>query len=183
MAYDFSSFEDELNNTVEWFKEELSAIRTGEANPAILDSVTVDSYGSDVPLNQVGNIGREDSRTLRVEVWNNEDVPKVEKAIIDADLGVSVSSSEGKVRVSFPQLTKESREKFLKMAKEKLEEARVAVRRERDDVWNDIKSQEKEGDITEDEMYRYKEKMEDIVDEANQTLKSIYENKEDELTS
>jgi len=183
MSYDFSSFKQRLEDTQEWLKERLSNIRTGQANPAILDDVMIESYGSTVPLNQVGNITREDAQTLFIDIWEQENIQKVEKAIMQADLGVNVSSTQDGVRVSFPQLTSESREKLQDTAKEKLEDARIRVRQVREEIWSDIQEQEQEGEITEDQMYRHKDTMEELVDETNDTLEEMYEKKEAQLRS
>ena len=125
MAYDFSSLKQEITDTEEWLKKEFQGIRTGRAAPALLDNIQVESYGSRVPLNQVGNVGVEDARTLRVTLWNAEQVKDVEKAITDANLGVGVSSDERGVRVIFPELTSERRDTLIRISKDKLEEARV----------------------------------------------------------
>lgn len=183
MSYDFSSLKTQLEEAQEWLQDQLANIRTGQANPAILDAVTVESYGSDVPLNQVGNIGREDARTLFIEVWEQEHIEKVEKAIMQADLGVNVSSTQDGVRVSFPQLTEESRKKLTDKAKEKLEDARIRVRQARDAVWSDIQTRKQDGDITEDAMYRHKEQMEELVDEANDALEEMFANKKEQLSN
>lgn len=183
MAYDFSSLKQEITDTEEWLKKEFQGIRTGRAAPALLDNIQVESYGSRVPLNQVGNVGVEDARTLRVTLWNAEQVKDVEKAITDANLGVGVSSDERGVRVIFPELTSERRDTLIRISKDKLEEARVSLRNERDRVWSDIQRQEKEGEISEDEKFNYKDDMQKLIDEGNKLLDGLGKKKETEIQS
>jgi ribosome recycling factor len=181
--YDFKPFKQSIADVTEHFKEELSAIRTGRAAPALLDNVKVDSYGTKVPINQVGSVTTEDARTLRVAPWDLQTVHAVEQAIQDADLGVSVSSDDKGVRVTFPELTSERREQLIKLTKTKLEEARVSLRHHREDVWSDIQKQEKESALSEDEKFRAKEDMEKLVKEGNTTLEDMANKKETELNA
>jgi len=181
--YDFKTFKQSITDVTEHFKEELSAIRTGRAAPALLDNVKVDSYGTKVPINQVGSVTVEDARTLRVAPWDLQTVHAVESAIQDADLGVSVSSDEKGVRVTFPELTSERREQLIKLTKTKLEEARVTLRRHREDVWTDIQKQEKDGTLSEDDKFRSKEEMEKLVKDGNTVFDEMADKKEKELNS
>ena len=132
---------------------------------------------------QVGSLSTEDPRTLRVSVWDQSQVKDVEKAIIAANLGVAVSVDEKGVRVSFPELTSERRTSLIKIAKEKLEQARVTLRKLRDEVWNDIQAKEKLGGMGEDEKFRFKDEMEKLVKEANKMLDEQAEKKEKEIMS
>lgn len=183
MAYDFSHLKQKIEDTDAWLKKEYQGIRTGRATPALLDGVRVDSYGTRVPLNQVGNVGVEDPRTLRITIWNKEQIKDVEKAITDANLGVGVSADEQGVRVTFPELTSERRDALIKLAKSKLEEARVSLRGERDEVWGDIQKKEKDGELSEDEKFRYKDEMQKLIDEANAKLEELADKKEAEIKS
>lgn len=181
MAYDFKDFEVRLAETKEWLQREFGAVRTGRATPALLDTVRVDSYGVRVPLMQVGSVGNEDPRTLRVTLWDKNQSKAVEKAIVDANLGVSVAADDRGVRVTFPELTSERRVQLLKLAKAKLEEARVAVRKARDEVMKDIDAREKSGEIGEDERFRMKEEAQKRVDLANKDLDLMLTRKEAEI--
>jgi len=181
--FNFKPLEQALASAADHYKAELSGIRTGRAAPALLDGIRVEAYGTPMPLNQVGGVTIEDARSLRVSAWDQGLVKAVEKAITDANLGVSVSSDEKGVRVTFPELTSERREQLIKLTRAKLEEARVAVRRARDDCWQDIQKQEKEKLMSEDDKFRAKENMEDIVKKANQTLEDMAQKKEAELNS
>jgi len=181
MTYDFSPLKQKVTDTEAWLKKEFQGIRTGRATPTLLDGIQVESFGARVPLNQIGSVGVEDARTLRINLWNTDQVKDVEKAITDANLGVGVSSDEKGVRVTFPELTSERRDALIKLAKNKLEEARISMRNERDAIWNNIQKQEKDGEISEDEKFRYKDDMQKLVDEGNSTLDALTKRKEDEI--
>lgn len=161
--------------------KELSGVRTGRAAPAILDGVQIESYGTRVPLNNVANIAIEDARTLRIAPWDMSQAKEIEKAITVANLGVSVGTDERGVRVFFPELTGERRVALLKLAKERVEEARIALRTARDEVWSDIQKLEKDGLMPEDDKFRAKEDMQKRVDDANQKFNEALERKEKEI--
>lgn len=156
-------------------------IQTGRATPAILDSIKIDSYGTKVPLNQVASVTAEGPRSLRVSPWDKSQVASIEKSITEANIGVSASSDEGGVRVSFPELTSEKRETLGRLVNTKHEEARVSLRVARDEVWQDLQKKEKEGDISEDDKFRLKEEMEKIVTEANKELDAMVERKQKDI--
>ena len=181
MAYDFKPFEKKITEITERLGRELSGIRTGRATPLILDGVQVESYGTRMNLNQVANISVEDARTLRVAPWDASQAKEIEKAITVANLGVSVGADEKGVRVFFPDLTSERRVALVKLAKERIEEARTALRHERDEVWSDIQKKEREGEIPEDDKFRFKDDMQKRVDAANQSFDEALERKEKEI--
>ncbi len=178
---DFKQFTTELDAIAEWLKKEYQSIRTGMASPAVLDGVRVDAYGTQTPVNQVASISIEGAKSLLISPYDKSLMKHIEKAIIDANLGVSVVGSDAGVRVSFPDLTAERREMLGKLAKQKLEDARVSVRQERDKVWNEIQSKEKEGDLTEDDRYSFKAEMEEKVKEFTTGLEEIFKNKQEEI--
>lgn len=181
MAYDFSYLKTKISDTEEWLKKEFFSIRTGRATPSILDGIRVDSYGAKLPIVQVANVGVEDARSLRIVPYDASQGKEIEKAIVASNLGLSVSSDDKGVRVSFPELTSENREALTKVVKERLEQARISLRGERDQVWGDIQKQEKDGDIAEDEKFRYKEEMQKLVDGGSSNLELLADKKEREL--
>lgn len=170
-----------LAGVAEWLQKEYVGIRTGQANPGLLDSVKVESYGTFVPVQQVGSISIEDARTLRISVWDSSQVKAVEKAFQDADLGVSVAADSSGIRVIFPELTSERRVQLLKLAKSKLEEARVSVKAARDEAMKEMERQFKASEISEDDKFSIKDKIQKQVDEANAALETLYIRKEKEL--
>ncbi len=181
--YDFKTLKTSIEEAQQHYKEELSAIRTGRAAPALLDTIKIESYGSQLPLNQVGTISVEDARTLRISPWERDSINQIEQAIRDAGIGATLSSDEKGVRVSFPELTSERREQLIKLTGTKLEEARITLRRHREEVWSDIQKQQKEGELTEDEKFSSKEEMEKIIKKGNETLEEMAKKKEQELTA
>jgi len=183
MDYDFKKFEAKTEGSKEWLTKEYRALRTGRASPAILEGIMVSAYGSMTPLKQVANIGVEDARTLRVTAYDGGLIKDIERGIVAADLGVGTTTDSSGIRVTFPELTGERRAEFVKMAKQKLEEARTAVRVARDEVWKEIQSREKEGTLTEDDKFSLKDELQKKVDAANDGLEKIFEKKETEMSA
>ena len=181
MAYSFDSFMKAAEETREWLTREYAGIRTGRATPAILDSIKVESYGTTMALKEVGSVGVEDARTLRVSLWDASQVKATEKAIMAADLGLSVVTDDKGIRVIFPELTADRREQLTKLAKAKLEDARVTLRKARDEANKGIDAAEKEGNMSEDDKFRAKAELQKRVDEMNQSLEALFDKKENEM--
>lgn len=181
MSYDFLKFKENIKEVESWLIKEFSGIRTGMASPALLDGVKVNSYGSLLPINQIANVGVDDAQTLTVSPWDVNQIKEIEKAITDANLGVSVSVGGTGIRVSFPNLTSERRTLLIKMAKEKLEKAKVSLRAEREKTWDNIQKQEKDGEINEDDKFRLKDEMQKIVDEVGGRFEDLLKKKEEEI--
>ena len=175
--------DDRIKEVHEWLQKEYQSIRTGQATPSLLDNIKVESYGAQVPLQQVGNIGVEDARTLRISPWDSGTIKDIERSIVEADLGVSVNVDDSGLRVIFPELTGERREQLLRLAKQKLEDARVSIRSARDEAMKEIESQQKSGDISEDEKFTQKEEIQKTVDAANKELESLFQQKEAEVSA
>lgn len=178
----YAELEDRKKAILDWLQQEFSGIRTGQAAPALLDNVKVPSYGAVVPLNQVGTVSVEDARTLRISVWDASQIAMVEQAIRDADLGISVVTDATGLRVIFPDLTSERRNQLIKLAKQKHEEARVSLRAARDEIMKEIEKQEKAGDISEDDKFAQKEKVQKLIDDTNKELDSLLDSKESEIS-
>lgn len=181
MQYNFTQFKTELKKVEDYLSKEYSQLNIGRASPMILDSISVESYGSYVDLKNVASIAIEDPKTLRVAPWDKTQIKGIEKAIAGANLGLSLATDEGGIRVIFPQLTTETRQTLVKVLKEKLEDARITVRKERERIWDDVQAKEKEGKLTEDERFRAKEDLQKVIDEANSSLEAIFEKKEKEV--
>jgi ribosome recycling factor len=175
--FDLAKFKTSLNEKIGWLRGELQGLRTGRATPTLLDSVSVEVYGSRMKLNQVANISVEDARTLYVNPWDKGQMKAIEKAITVADLGISVGSDEKGIRVSFPELTHERRQHLVKLLKGKLEEARIAVKGVRTKGIDEI---EKSG-ASEDEEKRLKAEVQNAVDDVNAKLEETADKKEADL--
>lgn len=179
--YNFSSFKIKLGEVEDWLGREYLGIRTGKATPAVLDSVMVDSYGSKTPLKHVAAIGIEDARTVRVTPWDKSQLSAIQTAIDMANLGLSVSPDSTGLRVIFPALTEERRKMLIKLLGEKLEDARISVRKEREKVWTEIQAEEKAGKLSEDEKFKAKDELQKMIDEANKKLEALASKKEIEI--
>lgn len=182
MAYNFSNFQKKIKETQEWLVREYSSIRTGRASTAFLDAVKVESYGTEMPITSLANIATEDAKTIRISPWDSTQTQAIERGIIAANLGVSVVVDGSGLRVIFPELTGERRLQLVKVAKEKLEDARVAIRRERSEVSDDLNEKKKTGEMGEDEMMRNKAEMEKLVQEGSKKLEELFDKKEQEIT-
>lgn len=180
---DSIEIKSKLDEISVWLGTEYAGIRTGQATPALLDNIKVESYGSMLPLNQVGSVGVEDARTLRIAPWDLSQIAAIETALQEADLGVSVATDSAGVRAIFPELTAERREQLQKLAKSKLEDARIRVRGARDEVMKALDKLEKDGECSEDEKFTKKEALQKDVDAANEALEALYNKKEAELGS
>lgn len=174
-------FAQKVQAAVVWLQGEFTGIRTGQATPALLDSVKVESYGSMMPINQIASIGIEDARTLRLSPWDASLVKVLETAIRNADLGVSVVADSSGIRVIFPELSGDRRTQMLKIAKGKLEDARVSVRAVRDDAMKSLEKLEKEGGMGEDEKFAKKDQIQKQVEAVNRELDTLYAKKELEI--
>ncbi len=181
MIYNFSNFKNELNKAVEFLGKEYSQLNVGRASPMILDGVIVESYGSRMLLKNIASISIEDSKILRINPWDKNQIKEIEKSIIASNLSLSVSIDNIGIRVIFPELTTENRQKLTKVLKDKLEESRITVRKEREKIWDEIQKMEKDGKMTEDEKFRAKEDMQKLMDEINKKLESTFEKKEKEV--
>lgn len=181
MAYNFSKFQQKVKETLEWYAKELSSVRTGRASTAFLDPVRVESYGAEMPITSLATVTSEDARSIRISPWDNGQTQAIEKAITIANLGVSVVVDGTGLRVIFPELTGERRTQLVKVAKEKLEDAKVALRRERNEVSDDLNTQKKDGNMGEDDVMRAKTEMEKIVQDGNLKLEELFAKKEQEI--
>lgn len=179
--YNFSPLKDKIKAIEDRLHKEYAQIRTGQATPAVLDDVTVESYGSPMKLAQVASVSIEGAQSLRISPWDGSLVKAIEKAIMTSNLGLGTAVDEKGVRVTFPPLTTERRTQFVKIAKEKLEQGRIALRTVRDEVWNDIQKKEKEGGMGEDEKFRLKADMEKLIQEAGKKLEALAAKKEKEI--
>jgi len=183
MAYDFNPLKTGIEESKEWLSRELSGVRTGRATPALLDGVKPEIYGVRTPMSQIGSITIEDPKTLRVSLWDASQVKIVEKAIVEANLGISVASDSSGLRVIFPELTSERRTMLQKIVGEKLEQAKVTLRGHRTDALKRLDQASAEGGMGEDEIKRLKGDIQKMIDTAGAELEALAEKKKTELES
>ncbi|MDT8895063.1 ribosome recycling factor [Halomonas sp. I1] len=173
--------ETRMKKSLEALHNNFNKIRTGRAHPSILDAVTVEYYGSQMPLNQVASVNVEDARTLTVVPWEQSMVPKVEKAIMTAELGLNPASAGNVIRVPMPMLTEETRKGYIKQARQEAENTRVAVRNVRRDANHEIKALLKDKDITEDDQRQGEDDIQKITDKIVGEIDKALESKEHDL--
>lgn len=181
MAYDLSKLKNDITETEGWLTRELSGVRTGRATPSLLDGVRAEAYGSRSPLRDIASVSVEDARTIRIIAWDKGLLKAIEKSITEADLGVGVSVDDQGIRVSFPELTSERRVQLLRLASEKTEQARVALRQHRTDALKALDAAEDAGGMGEDEVARIKAEIQKLIDAGNETLAQHLQRKETEI--
>ena len=175
MSYNTTNFKSELKKIEDWLSKEYASVHTGKATPMVLDSIMVESYGSRMPIKNVASVSIEDPKTLRIAPWDKNQIKDIESAIMEANLGLSVVSDSDGVRAIFPMLTTENRTKLAKILKERLEDARISVRKIRQEEMDTTT------DLSEDEMKRAKDDIQKCVDEANNNLEGIFAKKESDV--
>jgi len=170
-----------MGKSVESLRQELTKLRTGRAHTSLLDHITVDYYGSEMPLKQVSNINVEDSRTLTVTPWEKSMVQAIEKAIMHSDLGLNPASAGTVIRVPLPPLTEERRTDMIRLVRQEAEGGRVAIRNIRRDAMSDVKELLKEKMISEDEERRAESEIQTLTDKFVAEIDKVLEEKEKEL--
>ena len=170
-----------MKKSVEALEHELSRLRTGRAHPSLLEHIKVEYYGSDVPLSQVANINTEDARSLTVTPWEQGMVKAVEKAIINSDLGLNPNTAGTVIRVPVPPMTEERRRDLVRVVRGEAENARVAIRNVRRDANSDLKSLEKEKEISKDELRKSEESVQKLTDSAIGDVDTVLQKKEADL--
>lgn len=170
-----------MAKSIDSLKQELIKLRTGRAHTSLLDHITVEYYGSEVPINQVASVTAADSRTLVVTPWEKPMVSVIEKAIISSDLGLNPSTAGMAIRIPLPPLTEERRRDMVKVVKGEGENARVAIRNIRRDANNHLKTLLKDKEITEDEERRAEDDIQKLTDKHIAEVEEILHTKEQEL--
>ncbi|WP_312091931.1 ribosome recycling factor [Aminipila sp.] len=173
--------EQKMSKTISVLKEELNTVRAGRANPALLDKVTVDYYGSPTPLKNLANISAPEPRTLLIAPFDPKSISDIEKAINAANLGMNPSNDGKIIRMGVPQLTEERRKELSKSVKKYGEDAKIAVRNERRDANDELKKQEKAGEITEDDLKKQLDQIQKKIDKAVKDIDDIIAAKEKEI--
>jgi ribosome recycling factor len=170
-----------MGKTIDALRQALGKVRTGRAHPSLLDHLTVDYYGSDVPISQVANIGVEDARTLTITPWEKQMVQPIEKAIMTSDLGLNPATAGLVIRIPMPPLTEETRREMVKVVRHDGENAKIAIRNIRRDANNDFKDLLKEKDISEDEERKAQDAVQRLTDRYVGEVDKVLAGKEAEL--
>lgn len=172
---------ERMKKTIEALKHELAKIRTGRAHPSLLEHVTVNYYGNEVPLSQTANITVEDARTLSITAWERNMIPVIEKAILTSDLGLNPVTAGTVIRVPLPPLTEQRRRDLIKVVRHEAENGRVAIRNIRRDANNELKAALKDKLISEDEERRSQEQIQKLTDQYIKEIDAVLEEKEADL--
>lgn len=179
--YNFSLFKKRGQEIEEWLKKEIGALRTGRANPALVENVIVNYYGKKTSLRNIASISVLDARALAVQPWDKEMLATIEADIRLSGIGVEPITEKNSIRLVFPELTQERRASILKILKEKSEEAKISLRKTRDEAWRDIQNKEKAGEMTEDDKFRFKDELQKELEKTYEAFDKITEKKEREI--
>ena len=176
-----STHKENFEKAMEHFHHELSSVRTGRANPSLLATVMVESYGAKVPLQQVANTTVSDAKTLTISPWDKGQIQEIEKGIMAANLGFTPSNDGNVVRINLPPLTEDRRKEMVKLVGQIAENAKIAVRQVREDILKAVKREESDGSATKDDVAAAQKDVQEIVDDHNKQIKEIADEKEKEL--
>ena len=170
-----------MDKSLAALKNAFNKIRTGRANPSLLDNVTIDYYGNQTPLNQTSNISVEEGRSLVISPWDKTMIPVIEKAILSSDLGLNPSTSSDLIRVTMPALTEETRQDYIKQARSEAENSRVSIRNVRRDANQTAKEKQQSSEISEDELRGIEDLIQKETDKYISLVDSELKNKESDL--
>jgi ribosome recycling factor len=170
-----------MEQALSHLKEDLAGIRTGRATPAVLNRITVEYYGTPVPLNQLASMSVPEPRLLQVQPFDKSSIGAIEKAIMSSDLGITPSNDGNVIRLAFPQLTEERRKELVKQVHHRAEEGRVAVRNVRRHAKEEMEKLEREGGISEDDLIRAEKELQKLTDRFVAEVDQIQGHKEQEL--
>ncbi len=181
MASNYPEISNKMDKTISVYSADLQSIRAGRANPAILDKIMVDYYGTQTPIPQLGSVSVPEARTLLIAPWDVNAVKEVEKAILKSELGINPNNDGKTIRLTFPPLTEERRKEIVKDIHKRAEEAKVAIRSIRRDAIEKYKAQKKAGEITEDDLKEIEKGVQNLTDEYIKEIDAILAKKEKEI--
>ncbi|MDY6824265.1 MAG: ribosome recycling factor [Thermodesulfobacteriota bacterium] len=177
----YEETEEKMGKTLSTFQNELKRIRTGRASLSLLDGVTVDYYGTPTPLNQLASLSVPESRLIVIQPWDTSSIKAVEKAILQSNIGLTPSNDGKIIRLSIPPLTEERRKEIAKQAQQTAEDYRVAVRNIRRDANETLKKMKKDSDISEDDAFAAKDRIQELTDTYISHIDAAYKEKEKEI--
>lgn len=178
---DYTNIEERMKKTISVYEENLSEIRAGRANPAILNKITVDYYGTATPINQMAGISVPEARLIVIQPWDMSVLKEIERAILASDIGITPNNDGKVIRLNFPELNEERRKELVKDIRKMSEEAKVAVRSVRRDGIDEFKKMQKDSSITEDELKQAEDQIQKLTDKHVEQIDKITENKEKEI--
>ena len=180
---DYTDIKEKMNRTINVFDEKLAEVRAGRANPAILNKIKIDYYGTPTPINQIAGISVPEARLIVIQPWDASALKEIEKAILASDIGINPNNDGKVIRLTFPELTEERRKEIVKDVRKMAEETKVAVRSIRRDGMDQAKNSQKNGEMTEDELKQAENEIQKITDKYIDEVDKMLESKEKELMS
>lgn len=181
MSTDYTEFESKMKKTASVLTEQYDSVRAGKANPAVLDRITVDYYGSPTPIQQIAAIASPDPRQLVITPWDGTALKPIERAIQESDLGINPQNDGKSIRLNFPQLTEERRKELVKQIHKYSENGKVAIRNIRRDAMEAFKKKQKASEITEDDLKVAEKDLQKLTDDMCKEVDALLEKKEKEL--
>ena len=178
---DYSEIESKMNKTIDVLKQNFSEVRAGRANPAILNKISVEYYGTPTPINQVAGISVPEARLIMIQPWDASILKEIEKAILASDIGINPNNDGKVIRLSFPELTEERRKELVKDIKKTAEEAKVAVRAIRREGLDKAKAMQKNSEITEDDLRGAEDTIQKLTDKKIEEIDKVLADKEKEI--
>lgn len=170
-----------FENALEHFASEASKIRTGRANPGLVENIHVDYYGTKTPLKQIASINIPEARQILIQPWDKGSLALIVAAIRESDLGLNPADDGQNIRITLPPLTEERRRDLVKTLNQRAEDGRIAIRTIREEIWKEIQEMEKNGDIGEDDKFSGKDELQKVVDEYNAKIEEVRTKKEQEI--
>ena len=180
---DYTNIKEKMKKSISVYEEKLAEIRAGRANPAILNKIKIDYYGTPTPINQVGGISVPEARLIVIQPWDVSVLKEIEKAILASDIGINPNNDGKVIRLAFPELNEERRKEIVKDVRKMAEDAKVAVRSIRREGIDEAKASQKEGEMTEDELKQAENEIQKITDKNIEEIDKILEEKEKEVMS
>ena len=171
----------QLEKTVEYLKKELISLQVGRATPSLLENLEVEAYGQKMALKDLAAIQIPEPRSIIVRPWDKGVVQNIESAIRKSNLGLSPIAEEDFIRLAIPPLSEERRKEIVKILQEKVEECRISIRRQREDVWREIQNLERSKEISEDDKFKAKDELQKMIDEYNKKVEEMKSKKESEI--
>lgn len=178
---DYTSIEERMKKTISVYEENLSEIRAGRANPAILNKISVEYYGTTTPINQVAGISVPEARLIVIQPWDMSVLKEIERAILASDIGITPNNDGKVIRLNFPELNEERRKELVKEIKKMGEESKVAIRQVRRDGLDEFKKMQKDSVITEDDLKQAEEQIQKLTDKYVEQIDKVTEAKEKEI--
>ena len=180
---DISHYSAEFNKSIDFLKNDITSLRTGRATTSLVEDIAVEAYGTKQPLKAVGTINVPDPKTVVIEPWDKSMLANLEKAIRDSSLGVNPVNNGSQIIIAMPELTSERRSELIKVLHQKLENAKISVRKIREEARDSIQKAEKDKEISEDEKFKLQEAIDKMTKEYNDKIKVVGEDKEKEINT